>query len=293
MATFIPQRPSSIMQVNLNHAHHAQELLLQYMDERDSGMAVIAEPYRVHTEHPAWAGAPDGSVAITWRRTTNPVLCNREEAGDGYVLVRWGGVLIMGVFLSPRLRLAEVEERLARMERAVRARTPAPIIIMRDFKAHTTMWGSKTTNARGRVLMDWANAMGLCCMNTGTNSTCVRPQGESIVDLTWASPAAAGLIDNWRVLVDIETLSDHVHIEMDLHVSAGTSRDRPTKPFRRWSIRKLDKNKMLAALIAKTWPEVGEERTLEEDLREIMRAIVEACDVAMPRQRPQARRSTC
>lgn len=137
------------MQANLNHARHAQELLLQYMDERDLGMAVIAEPYRVPTEHPAWAGAPDGSVAITWRRTRNLVPCNREEAVDSYVLVRWGSVLIMGVYLPPRLCLAEYEERLDRMERAVRARPPAPIIIMGDFNAHATMWGSRRTNANG------------------------------------------------------------------------------------------------------------------------------------------------
>lgn len=184
MVTFTPQSPSKIMQANLNHARHAQELLLQHMDERDLGMAVIAESYRVPTEHPAWAGAPDGSVAITWRRTRNPVPCNREEAGDSYVLVRWGSVLIMGVYLPPRLCLVEYEERLDRMERAVRARPPAPIIIMGDFNAHATMWGLRRTNARGRVLMDWASAMGLCCMNTGTSGTCVRPQGESIVDLT-------------------------------------------------------------------------------------------------------------
>lgn len=90
----------------------------------------------------------------------------------------------------------------------------------------------------------------------------------------------------------VETLSDHVHIEMDLHVSAGIYRDSSTKLPKRWSMKKLDKDKMVVALIASTWPVEGEEKTLDEELRDTMRTIVGACDVAMPRQRVQARRST-
>lgn len=188
------------MQTNLNHARHAQELFYQCMDERDIGLAVIAEPYRIPEDNPLWAKATDGSVAATWRRTENSVPCNKEEAGDGFIAVRWGGILVVGVYLSPRLRVIEVEARFERIARCVRARGPLPALIMGDFNAHATMWGSRRDSARGRVVVDWANSLGLQCVNQGTESTCVRAQGESIVDLTWASQQAIHMVRSWRVL---------------------------------------------------------------------------------------------
>lgn len=39
---------------------------------------------------------------------------------------------------------------------------------------------------------------------------------ESIVDLTWASLSAARLVRNWKVAIEMETLSDHRYIVVDL-----------------------------------------------------------------------------
>jgi len=59
-------------------------------------------------------------------------------------------------------------------------------------------------------------------LNEGRASTCVRPRGEFIVDITMASPSAAHRVSNWRVVEDMrgETLSDHQYIEVVL----GTTR---------------------------------------------------------------------
>lgn len=80
------------MQVNLNHARRAQDLLLQFMDERGSSVAIISEPYRVPAGNPQWVGSPDGTAAIKWRRTASPLPYNRVAGGMGYVLARWGGL---------------------------------------------------------------------------------------------------------------------------------------------------------------------------------------------------------
>lgn len=60
--------------------------------------------------------------------------------------------------------------------------------------------------------------MDLVLINEGNANTCVAWRGESIVDLTWATPLAAGLIRRWRVLEEIETLSDDLYIEMGLTI---------------------------------------------------------------------------
>lgn len=281
----------------MNHARHAQELLLHCMrGERDVSLAIMAEPYRIPPGNLQWAGASDGSIAVTWRRTRDPLPCTKVETGDGYVLVRWGEMLVMGVYLSPRQRITEVEERLDRMTRSIRAQEPAPVVIGGDFNAHSEMWGSAKNNARGRLVIDWAASLGVCLLNRGNESTCVRPHvlslGESIVDLSWASPSASRMIRSWRVLVDVESLSDHVHIEIELETPRKTRHwDRAGAP-RRWAVKKMDTDKMVAALLACTWPKREEEGeiTLEQELADLDDKLRWSCDVAMPRQIPRPRK---
>lgn len=92
-----------LVQVNLNHARRAHDLLMQVMDKRDSGIALISEPYRVPTGNPQWVGSTDGYAAIVWRRTRHPVPCTKVGTGPGYVVARWGATLLASVYLSPAL----------------------------------------------------------------------------------------------------------------------------------------------------------------------------------------------
>lgn len=53
-------------------------------------------------------------------------------------------------------------------------------------------------------------------LNSGNVPTCTRWQGESIVDLTWISPSMVNMVYGWRVMTNVETLSDHNYIEIRL-----------------------------------------------------------------------------
>lgn len=261
------------------------------MHERDVGLAIVSEPYRIPTGDPQWVGAPDGSVAMVWRRTKHPLPYTAVDSGDGFVLARWGGILLVGVYFSPRFSTADLEDRLDAISRSVRAQRPAPIIIADDFNTHSKTWGSRRTNAKGRVVLNWAAALGLMCMNRGRESTCVRAQGESIVDLTWASPQAAAGFRSWKVLTEEESLSDHVFIEFELWTALGNYQtDRGRYPAR-WSMKKLDPDKLIAALLISSWPTTNEEGTIEEEARSIRDEITRACDVAMPRSQPRPRKA--
>lgn len=290
MAAFNHRRPHRVVQTNLNHSWYAQELLLQTMDERDAALAVIAEPYRAPTGDPTWAGAPDGSVAVTWRKTNNPLPCSVAERERNFVTVHWGDLWVVGVYLPPRLRITEVEDRLDHIARSLGPLRGAPLLVMGDFNAHATVWGSKRTCARGRLVINWANSLGLCLMNRGGESTFIRPQGESVVDLTWATPVAARRIQKWSVLNEIENLSDHVLIEMELNVPS-TGLQRQINPVR-WSLSKLDKDKFTAALMVSFWPSAveREESPFQDELNSLRGALRDACDVAMPRHRLRAKR---
>lgn len=89
-----------------------------------------------------------------------------------------------------------------------------------DFNVHSALWGFRRGNRRDGILEDWATQLGLVLLNRGSASICVRPQEESIVDLTWLTLGAAPFRD-WRVAVEIETISDHEVIEDLRHRNAG------------------------------------------------------------------------
>ncbi|EFN72349.1 hypothetical protein EAG_00171, partial [Camponotus floridanus] len=74
------------------------------------------------------------------------------------------------------------------------------------------LWGSAEYNWRGRLLEEWINERDLCVTNTGTNPTCVRPQGCSVVDITLTTASLAARVSNWEVLENVATLSDHRYV---------------------------------------------------------------------------------
>ncbi|XP_071640006.1 uncharacterized protein [Temnothorax longispinosus] len=144
------------------------------MAERGSRLGVAAEPYRVPLNHPCWAVDRCGSVAITWRATEEPVACTRLVADDGFVAVRWGHIVVVGVYFSFNKDVAQFEGFLDRLRDFVERILPQPVIVAGDFNAKAALWGSPITNARGRILEDWAAGLGLVCVNTGNAQTCAR-----------------------------------------------------------------------------------------------------------------------
>jgi len=103
-----------------------------------------------------------------------------------------------------------------------------PLIVAGNFNAKSPAWGESRRNARGIILERWVNALGLHILNEGRASICIRPQGESIIDLTMDSEGAKRILRGWRVVGDSrgETLSDHQYIECTL----GTARQQVHYP---------------------------------------------------------------
>ncbi|XP_011875263.1 PREDICTED: uncharacterized protein LOC105566123, partial [Vollenhovia emeryi] len=81
-------------------------------------------------------------------------------------------------------------------------------------------------------------------VNEGRTPTCVRTQGESIVDITWATPSAMRLITRWRVEEGIETLSDHRYISVEFGALSSVRRQETRS---RWALRKLREDALMAA----------------------------------------------
>ncbi|XP_071653351.1 uncharacterized protein [Temnothorax longispinosus] len=148
----------------------------------------------------------------------------------------------------------------------------------------------------GRILEVWAAGLGLVVLNTGTTQTCVRRQGGSIVDLTWASPSVARGVKDWRVAEEVESLSDHLFIEMSLSAIPPAVRARRREAelsFPRWAVRKLDTDLLRAAITASLLVDDVAATSEDVDLNTkwIGGIMATACDVAMPRSKPQVRKA--
>ncbi|CAH0724206.1 unnamed protein product, partial [Brenthis ino] len=179
--------------------------------ERSILLAVVAEPYTV-PDHPRWFSGESGDIAIYWNATSGNISCSLIEKGHGYVVVKCGILTLVGCYISPNSGIIAFESYLDEVAACIRRCLPRPIIVLGDFNARSRTWGDTRDDRRGIIIQEWAASLDLRILNQGSISTCVRWQGESIVDLTWASTSASRMVSDWRVAEDVVTLSDHRYI---------------------------------------------------------------------------------
>lgn len=164
-----------------------------------------------------------------------------------------------------------------------------------DFNAWSQAWDSRQTNVKGRALEEWAAALDLQLLNRGRTSTCVRAQGESIVDLSWAIPAAACLVREWKVLTDLEQLSDHRYISMKIGSPVPTTGGGcRSKKRSRWALKKMDEDRFMAIVLTADWSRncAMQEEDPQEGTSWLRETVTRACDSSMPHVRQSPRRST-
>ncbi|VDI29762.1 Hypothetical predicted protein [Mytilus galloprovincialis] len=102
-----------------------------------------------------------------------------------------------------------------------------------DFNAHNPLWGSKTHNAKGKIVEDFVSQEGLCIFNDGSNTYLHPGNGSySSIDITIGDPSL--LLDySWRVHDDL-CGSDHFPIVLE-HLFTSAQQRVP-----RWKLDKAD-----------------------------------------------------
>lgn len=71
-------------------------------------------------------------------------------------------------------------------------------------------------NIRGTLLNELTASLDLRLLNVGDVPTCVRRQGESVVDTSWSTAGFRSRVMFWCVLDLEETLSDHCYISFQV-----------------------------------------------------------------------------
>ena len=86
-----------------------------------------------------------------------------------------------------------------------------------DFNARNVIYGSKTTDKRGKIFEDILIANNLYTLNVGTIPTCMASSQGSVIDVTAITSGMENVVENWKVS-KMNSESDHRFITFDLAV---------------------------------------------------------------------------
>lgn len=227
-----------IMQINMNHSSGAQELALHQISELNVDIGCFSEPWRVPEQNSNWFYSTGRRSAIFCNSSNVRKKCSGVASSEDWVAVEMGDIIIISCYLSPNEGIKRYNAILKEIGNFI-ANRGNKILVCGDFNAKSVAWGCNKDDRRGILLEQWASESDLAICNKGDTPTCVRPQGSSVVDLTFASTWVAARVKNWRVNSEMETLSDHLSVTFSLEVGFVLANCGNRYP--RWSRSKFDK----------------------------------------------------
>lgn len=129
-------------------------MFVHTMAEGGFGLGVASEPNKIPENHPCWYADTGNRVVITWRDVGGYPMFSKIEKGDGYVAVKWGKMVVVGVYIPPKLQTIRYEAKLRKISACIRRNRSHPLIVAGDFNAHATLWGGRHTDRWGQAVMD-------------------------------------------------------------------------------------------------------------------------------------------
>lgn len=198
---------NKFLQINLNRSQVAQDML-QNFNAWNIDVVIISEP---NYSPSSWLSDLTCSAAILFNPSHRFYIIDK---GPGFVAARFGDLIVISCYYSPKLSVDEFKASLILLHNMIMATQHGKIIVASDFNVNLISWGSNRDTLKGHALAEAVASMDLRLANRGNTYTCVRPQGSSVVDLTWISPSLLSLLDNWIVLDNSysESFSDHRYI---------------------------------------------------------------------------------
>lgn len=217
---------TKVLQVNLNGCWKAYDMMEHQILEMGIGICVVSEPWRIPNS-PFWFGSGDKKAAIRWiSEKLEGGGCILKRKGKHFVMAKWREAYIVACYISPNAERDIYLEFLDELEDVVRE-IGQGIVIGGDFNARSPQWDRKG-NWKGDLVEECAAGSDMKLKNERIIPTCVRPQGTSIVDLTWASPEVVR-VEDWRVLEDVETCFDHAYIQYWISMGSATRSETKNK----------------------------------------------------------------
>lgn len=264
-----------LLQLNLNHCEVAQDLLEQTVRESSIDVAIISEQYKDRDATQQWFTDCSSRAAI-WISANTHVQERPHDLRELYTWVKVRGIYIFSVYAPPSLTEAQFAMLLTRV--VDEAANKRPLIIAGDFNAWSIIWGSISTNNRGKILLESLTRLEVCLMNKGSEPTFVRGEQTSIIDLTFASDDLSTYLQNWKVS-DQYTHSDHRAIFYEIVDSKKTASGPKTYNMRKWNAKSLDRE-AFEVMMEGEGLNAGTPNSMADSL---MVLVTEACNASMTR----------
>lgn len=258
------------LQINLGGGRSAQDLAVQTAVENNVNIIIASEFYK-------YRGIPDGWYSDVTSRsavvTSTPLPVDDFGAGNGFSWLKTGDLQVYSCYWSPNTSLAEFENFLRQLEANIRS-SRCNVIVAGDFNAKNQAWSSTINDAKGDLLLDMIQSLGLTVCNQGNAPTRVKNGYSSHIDITLISDKIARKIKKWRIL-DEETLSDHKYITFEV-----TTNEAKALPVTGWSTRRMNGMKFINSINSNHIFE-GDADACAKDLTTI---LTQAMDEAAPRK---------
>ena len=150
---------------------------------------------------------PRACILIRSEIAHNFTLLHQFSTSDSIILVTQSNppIYIASSYLPPYNTL---EQDLSPTEIFLTSVNPSHFIWGLDANSHHNLWYSPSTDARGRLLVDFLSRYALVTVNEKDRPTFSGALGESWIDLTVTNTNLAHRVQNWGVSEEV-TLSDH------------------------------------------------------------------------------------
>jgi len=253
------------------------------MAERSANVAVVSDYNRSIADAERWVASADGKCAILTAANSD------RGAGVDFAWARIGRTIYYSCYCTPNCSTAEFDAYLAGLETSIRqlSATQADLKVAGDFNAHSAEWGSGTIDIRGTMLADFALAMGLVVCNVGSKPTYRIVNAASVIDVTLARPLPGNhpLVEDWEVLEEVYSASDHLYITFTVATPDVLPRVLARDRVSGWSVKKLNPEAAYAY-----WDLVGVPQSLptgasaEDQANYLDALLTSSCDAAMPQR---------
>lgn len=179
-----------------------------------------------------------GDTAIWWTENLKRDKVRRTGTERGYTWVETaGGLLICSCYFSPNRDHHDFTNYLTKIGEHLRQNSTLGYVVVGDFNAASTLWGSLTTSQRGEELEMWTAEHDLVFANDGQAPTFRRKDQEAFIDTTISSPAY--LVSEWQVNEESDSMSDHQYIEFLIETHNEREKDETQQVS--WKARDLDR----------------------------------------------------
>lgn len=228
-----PSPSCSILQANLHHSETATAQIWKWLEANKTAVILIQEPW---VRKGAICGLRNiGGKLTVYTGPDNPRTCIYTTSN---LYVEPLTSFCSRDLCAVKVRGAQVASDLSEVVLASaympEAEDPPPhdltrlvahceesklqLIVATDSNAHHPLWGMKTSNNRGKLLVEYLMTTNLNILNTGSKPTFVNKRSKTIIDLTLATEEISRNIMNWHVSEEL-SCSDHRWLRFDIQVN--------------------------------------------------------------------------